>query len=74
MGRRASLLKGLTYYPFNGDAKDESGNGNDGEVANAEFVSSGFGVDGKAGKFTMIIHQVKCGNRHRATHVALVVL
>ncbi|MAU90704.1 MAG: LamG domain-containing protein [Gammaproteobacteria bacterium TMED182] len=48
-----AFLKGglVAYYSFNGNAKDESGYGNDGEAANVEFVSNGFGADGKAGKF-----------------------
>lgn len=34
-----SLKKGLVaYYPFNGDAKDKSGNGNHGEVTGAKFI------------------------------------
>jgi len=35
----SSLDKGLVaYYPFNGNAKDESGNGNDGEVKGASLT------------------------------------
>ena len=36
----SSLDKGLVaYYPFNGNAKDESGNGNDGEVKGATLTT-----------------------------------
>ena len=38
------LKQGLVaYYPFNGDAKDESGNGNDGEVTGATLCTNRFG-------------------------------
>ena len=38
------LKKGLVaYYPFNGDAKDESGNGNDGEIIGATLCTNRFG-------------------------------
>jgi hypothetical protein len=45
------ITKGLVaYYPFNGNAKDESGNGNDGVIEGVEF-DQGIGEDGKAAKF-----------------------
>ena len=48
----AFLKEGLVaYYPFNGNAKDESGNGNDGLAANVKYVSGGFGLGGKTAKF-----------------------
>jgi hypothetical protein len=48
----AFVKEGLVaYYPFNGNAKDESGNGNDGASTKVEFVGSGLGSDGKAAKF-----------------------
>ena len=35
---KSSLEKGLVaYYPFNGNAKDESGNGNDGTLNPGQF-------------------------------------
>jgi serine/threonine protein kinase len=47
-----SLTNGLVaYYPFNGNAKDESGNGNDGLAANVKYVSGGFGPGGKTAEF-----------------------
>ena len=40
----ANLTKGLVaYYPFDGNAKDESGNGNDGEVLGALLSNDRFG-------------------------------
>ncbi len=36
------------YYPFNGNAKDESGNGNDGVVNGAVLVKDRFGNDSSA--------------------------
>ena len=36
----------VAYYPFNGNAKDESGNGNDGSLSGVvNFVSDRFAVD-----------------------------
>ena len=49
----AFMKEGLvTYYPFNGDAKDESGNGNDGKATDVEYVKEDSGVGGKAAKFS----------------------
>jgi hypothetical protein len=43
------LKKGLVaYYPFNGNAKDESGNGNDGEVKGAAFALDRHGNSAEA--------------------------
>ena len=45
----ASLTEGLVaYYPFNGNAKDKSGNGNDGEVTGATFVDDRHGTNQRA--------------------------
>jgi hypothetical protein len=45
----ASLSNGLVaYYPFNGNANDESGNGNHGTVNGATLTSDRFGVSNKA--------------------------
>jgi len=42
--QNSNLDEGLIlYYPFNGNAKDESGNGNDGSVFNATLVQDKFG-------------------------------
>ncbi|MCH2379663.1 MAG: hypothetical protein MK236_09615, partial [Pedosphaera sp.] len=46
------LKKGLVaYYPFNGNAKDESGNGNDGEVKGATLAKDRHGEDEKTYSF-----------------------
>jgi hypothetical protein len=43
------LTKGLVaYYPFNGNANDESGNGNNGTVAGAELAPDRFGNENRA--------------------------
>jgi len=45
----ASLTDGLVaYYPFNGNANDESGNGNDGTVYGATLSTDRFDETGKA--------------------------
>jgi len=42
----------VAYYPFNGNAKDESGNGNDGVVAGeVSLTKDRFGVSGRAYAF-----------------------
>ena len=47
-----TLSDGLVaYYPFNGDANDESGNGNDGEVNGAILTEDRHGESEKAYKF-----------------------
>ena len=48
----SSLDKGLVaYYPFNGNAKDESGNGNDGEVKGATPAEDRHGEKGSSYNF-----------------------
>jgi hypothetical protein len=48
----AFVKEGLVaYYPFNGNAKDESGNGNDGEVKGAILATDRHGEDRKAYEF-----------------------
>ena len=42
----------LAYYPFNGNAKDETGNGYDGNVAGATLDSDRFGAKKSAYKFS----------------------
>ena len=42
----------VAYYPFDGDAKDASGNGNDGEVNGATLVEDRFGDTSKAYSFS----------------------
>ena len=46
------LSKGLeAYYPFNGNANDESGNGNDGKIKGATLTTDRHGKNGKAFNF-----------------------
>lgn len=40
------------YWPFNGNAKDESGNGNDGKVNGATLTTDRFGISNKAYNFS----------------------
>ena len=48
----SSLDKGLVaYYPFNGNANDESGNGNDGEVKGAVLAADRHGKSNQAYSF-----------------------
>ena len=48
----SSLNDGLlAYYPFNGNANDESGNGNDGMVHGASLTNDRFGNDSSAFTF-----------------------
>jgi formylglycine-generating enzyme required for sulfatase activity len=48
----ASLQQGLVaYYPFNGNANDESGNGNDAEIFGPTFTMDRFGTSGHALEF-----------------------
>jgi hypothetical protein len=39
------------YWPFNGNANDESGNGNDGTVTGATLITDRFGKTNKAYSF-----------------------
>jgi len=41
----------VAYYPFNGNANDESGNGNDGNATALAFSGDRFGESSKAGEF-----------------------
>jgi outer membrane protein assembly factor BamB len=58
---QAKLKEGLiAYYPFNGNAKDESGNGHDGEVKGATLAADRNNVASKAYSF------VKASGQHIA--------
>jgi hypothetical protein len=47
-----NIKKGLVaYYPFNGNANDESGNNNNGKITGATFVADKFGEPSKAMNF-----------------------
>jgi len=41
----------VAYYPFNGNANDESGNGNNGTVYGATLTTDRFGNTNKAYSF-----------------------
>ena len=59
----ASLSEGLVaYYPFNGNANDESGNGNDGTVNGATLTEDRFGNTGSAYGFDGVDDYINKGN------------
>jgi hypothetical protein len=59
----ANLQQGLVaYYPFNGNANDESGNGNDGVVNGAALTSDRFGSIGNAYQFNGTSDYILCSN------------
>lgn len=49
----------VAYYPFNGDAKDESGNGNDGTVNGATLTTDRFGTLNNAYSFNGSSNYIK---------------
>ncbi|MDP6927346.1 MAG: hypothetical protein QGG84_09690, partial [Rhodospirillales bacterium] len=54
---KTALEAGLiAYYPFNGNANDESGNGNDGTVNGATLAADRNGETGKAYSFDGASH------------------
>jgi hypothetical protein len=58
-----SLTRGLVaHYPFNGNANDESGNGNDGTVLGATLCSDRFGNENAAYIFDGINDLINIGN------------
>ena len=55
----------IAYYPFNGNANDESGNGNDGTVSGPVLTVDRHGnVDG-AFAFDGVDDRINCGNQIR---------
>lgn len=59
----ASLIDGLVaYYPFNGNAIDESGNGNDGTVIGALLTEDRFGNLARAYEFDGVDDYINIGN------------
>ena len=48
----------VAYYPFNGNANDESGNGNNGTVNGASLTTDRFGNSGKAYSFDGINNNI----------------
>ena len=76
----ANLNKGLVaYYPFNGNAKDESGNQNDGEVKGAILTQNRHGIPRKAyafdGKDDFILvddyHRLDLGKKKKAWTISV---
>ena len=58
-----SLNQGLVaYYPFDGDAKDYSGNGNDGVVTGATSTTDRLGKEGNAYEFDGVNDFINCGS------------
>ena len=59
-GGNASLSEGLVaYYPFNGNANDESGNGNNGIVSGASLTTDRFGNENSAYSFNGSYNNIK---------------
>jgi hypothetical protein len=52
----------VAYYPFNGNANDMSGNGNDGVVNGATLLADRFGKQSSAMNFTGIDNYIDCGS------------
>lgn len=52
----------VAYYPFNGNANDESGNNNHGLVTGATLTSDRFGKPNRAYSFNGIDNNINCGN------------
>ncbi len=52
----------VAYYPFNGNANDESGNGNDGLVYGAALIADRFGIAQKAYVFDGTQSKINLGN------------
>ena len=58
------LTNGLVaYYPFNGNANDESGNGNDGTIVGATATADRFGVVTKAYRFNGTSDYIQVGDK-----------
>jgi hypothetical protein len=50
------------WWPFNGNANDASGNGNNGTVNGATLTSDRFGINNAAYNFTSDAQYINCGN------------
>lgn len=58
----STINNGLVgYWPFNGNANDESGNGNDGTVNGATLITDRFGNSNKAYTFDGVNDFIDCG-------------
>jgi uncharacterized protein (TIGR02145 family) len=54
----------VAYYPFNGNANDESGNGNNGTVNGASLTTDRFGDSGKAYSFDGLNNVINIPTNH----------
>ena len=54
----------IAYYPFNGNANDESGNGRNGVVTGATLTSDRFGSANSAYYFDGVGNKINCGDFH----------
>ncbi len=62
-GNAQSLTSGLVgWWPMNGNAKDSSGNSNDGVVGGAKLTTDSFGMANKAYQFSAGTY-IDCGNK-----------
>ena len=58
------LKNGLvTYYPFDGNAKDSSGNGLDGKPTNCKFVPAGSDANNKAASLYSFFNRYNSPNQ-----------
>lgn len=53
----------VAFYPFNGNANDESGNGNHGTVSGATLTTDRFGNNSKAFYFDGVDDLINCGHK-----------
>jgi hypothetical protein len=60
----------VAWYPFNGNANDESGNGNDGVVNGALMASDRFGNQMKAYSFDGLDDYIDCGSMEGIAGIA----
>ncbi len=58
----------IGYWPFNGDAQDESGNNNHGMINGATFVPDRHGSENSALLFNGIDNYIDCGNLNFDIH------
>jgi len=59
----SSITNGLVaYYPFNGDATDASGNGNNGTPSNCTPTTDRFGISNRAFSFNGTSSSIVCAN------------
>jgi hypothetical protein len=63
----------VAYYPFNGNANDESGNGNNGAVNGATLTTDRFGNIGKAYNFNGISNYIRINNSSSLNNVSITI-